>query len=181
MSIVALQTALAARVTADLARLWGLQTPRGGTRVPRVAVGLLPEKNERPESEDPPDNPGAVSDDFPYVQILPGRGSDGEEGPDAAAAATVYLAVGTYSDAPDGHTDVLLIIDLLRQSLGEQPLLAAPSAGTGRRDPRGAVGQFCGQMTRFDWYVPVQQPRPFWVATITTTWMIPRPVRVDGV
>jgi len=181
MSIVALQTAVAQRVAADVARLWGMHTPKGGHRAPRVGIGALPPKKDRPESLDPPDNPGQVSDDFPYVQILASRGSDGDEGPQQRGEATVHLAIGTYADDPEGATDVVLIIDLLRQSLEEQPLLEAPHDGTGRRDPRGAAGRYIAELRRLDWTVPVEQPRPFWVGTVTTVWTIPRPVRVDGV
>lgn len=176
MTIARLLAALAARVQADMARLWRLPTPSGGHRVPLVHLAWLPPARSVPETADPPDNPGAASDVFPFVLVRPANGSDDSD----AATVMVALIIGTYSDDDEGIADAIAVIDVLRQVLEERPLLAVRTGGTDRRDPHGAFEGYAELRLPLAWHVYEEQPRPHWTAVVTTTWTIPRPTRVDA-
>lgn len=150
-TIAGLHAAIKARLSADLAGFDGLET-KTATRAPQVVDGWLPPKD------------GVGAQVYPFVLVRPSSGSDTEEGIEQHGEARVRLIVGVYGDDDDTWLSLVHIIDAIRLSLD-----AAPSVG-GSYDHVGPL----------TWEIPDEQPRPEWIAYVTTNWYVPRPLRVDA-
>lgn len=152
-TLIDLHKAIRARLALVAAAFWGLQTKLAyplNTREPTVHDGWLPPKL------------GPDDEQFPFLIVRPRSGVDSPQGADQDSRATVEIIAGTYSDTDDGWHDALLLIDAIRQSLAGSPVLA------------DTPFEHTGPLT---WDLPADQPRPQWLATITTTWTLPRPRR----
>jgi len=150
-TIAGLTAAIRARMAVVVARFPLFETKTDGTRRAATVVdGWLPPK---PESEQ-----------FPFLIVRPNSGVDSPQGAEQDARATVTIVVGTFSDTDDGAADVTILIDAIRSELGERPTIL------------GTTYEHVGPLT---WDIPDQQSRPQWFGTVTTTWNIPRPRRVD--
>lgn len=151
-TLAGLHAALKAHLRADLAGFDGLET-KTANRAPQILDGWLPPKD------------GTNAEDFPFVLVRPSNGNDSEEGIEQHGEAKIKLIIGTYSDTDDGWFDLVHIIDAIRLSLASAPSL------------NGISYEQVGPLT---WEIPDEQPRPEWLATVTTTWYVPRPRRVDA-
>lgn len=151
-TVPGLHAALKARVSEIVAGFDGLAT-KSSTRAPRVLDGWLPPKAS------------AGAEDYPFILVRPSSGLDTEESADQHTEVKVKLIIGTYSDTDDGWLDLMFIVDAIRYDLGAAPVLQ----GTGFE-----------QVGPLTWELPEEQPRPEWLATVTTNWILPRPRRVDA-
>jgi hypothetical protein len=155
-TLVAFHNALKARMVEVAAAFWSLPTKASypaDQRAPEVIDGWLPPKT------------GADAEQFPFLIVRPRSGTDAAQGADQDARATVEIIIGTYSDIDDGWTDVQLLIDAIRLSLGGEPVLA------------GTAFEHIGPLT---WDLPEAQTRPQWFGTVTTQWTLPRPRRAEA-
>jgi hypothetical protein len=153
-TIAGLRPALRARIESLAAGFWGLETKTDGKKsAPQVVGFTLPPRTTQD------------SDQFPFIAIRPRAGSDSEQGSDQSSRATVDIEIGTYSDSDDGDVDLHLIIDAIRVELAANPVLT------------GTQYEHIGPLT---WEVPFPQPRPQWLALVTTVWALPRPQRVES-
>jgi len=125
---------------------------KSGTRAPTVRDGWLP-----------PKDPGV--EDFPFIIVRPSQGEDSQQGGDQVGAATMKIIVGTFADDDIGWFDIMLVIDAIRDDLGEEPVL------------EGTAYEHWGPL---GWEIPEQQPRPQWFGVVTTQWNVPRPRRVEA-
>jgi len=151
-AIPGLHEALKARMAAIVAGFDGLST-KTGKRAPSIIDGWLPPKA------------GSDAEDYPFILVRPSSGLDTEESAEQHAEAKFKIIIGTYSDTDDGWIDLMLIVDAIRFDLGAAPVLQ----GTGFE-----------QVGPLTWEIPEEQPRPEWLATVTTNWILPRPRRVDA-
>lgn len=152
-TLTGLQRALKSRVESIVAAFPLFETKSGSARVPSVHDFTLPPKDS------------ASAEDFPFVAVRPRTGTDTEEGAEQNARATFDIEIGTYSDTNDGIQDVLAIVDAIRSSLGTQPHLD------------GTAFEHVGPLV---WDTPFPQPRPQWLALVTTIWQLPRPQRAEA-
>lgn len=164
----ALHAAIKARLSEVVAPLWLLET-RTGNRAPIIGDGWLAPKMAPPApAQSTPPNPPATpsaAEQFPFVLVRPRTGVDSVQGGDQNATAVVELLIGAYHDTDDGWLDVLDVIQAIRQSLAESPTLA------------GTPFEQTGPLS---WELVAEQPRPQWFGTVTTSWTIPRPRRVEA-
>lgn len=151
-TVAGLHAALKARVAAIVAVFDGLAT-KTGTRSPTVLDGWLPPKA------------GANDEEFPFILVRPMSGLDTEESAEQHAEAKIKIIVGVYSDTDDGWLDLVHVVDAIRIDLGAQPSL------------EGTSFEQAGPIT---WELPEDQPRPEWLGTIISNWILPRPARVDA-
>lgn len=149
-SLRGLYLAVAARCAAVAAEFWHLSNKAGEEQAPQVIPGWMP-----------PNYPEAAR--FPFLLVRPQRGRDDVPGAAPTSTATVEIVVGTYSDTDDGWIDALALVDALRLDLAAKPT-------------EGAY-EHTGPLT---WELPDEQPRPQWLARVTTSWTLPRPRRVEA-
>ncbi len=145
-----LQKALKDRVAAVLAPFWGAETKSGGHRVPNVVDGWIPPKAT------------ADTERFPFAEVRPLNGIDSKQAGDQDAKAAWLIVLGVYGDTDDGWIPLLQMIQALRESLDEAPLLD------------GTAFEHEGPL---EWALTDPQPRPQWFAVVTTNWLLPRPRR----
>lgn len=158
-TLAGLMRRAALRIEDVAAAFWNLETKPvepGGTgdpRAPIVHIGDLP--------------PKVGNDDIrpPFIVVRLAGHTDTEQGADEMATATLSLEICTYSDTADGAIDLVNVIDAIRVSLLEQPVL------------EDSAYECVGPITSD---IPEQQPRPQWLGLVTTTWRLPRPQRVES-
>jgi len=151
-TIVGLVQAFEERLAVVASRFPLLET-KTDTRAPSVVDFLLPPK------------PGGDAEQFPFLMVRPANGTDSPQGADENATAAVKVIVGTYSDTDDGWRDVAMLIQAIRQDLGEAPAID------------GTAFEHIGPLT---WEIPEVQARPQWFGIVTTNWQLPRPRRVEA-
>ncbi len=137
----------------EVAAGFPLLETKTSARAPVVFDGWLPPK------------PGSDAEQYPFFLLRPETGTDTEEGADQVGTATLKIVIGTYSDTDDGWLDLMLLIDAIRSSLGDEPTL------------KGTAFEHFGPLT---WTIPEEQPRPQWLGTVTTIWNIARPRRGEA-
>jgi len=145
-----LYDAVAARVGEVAARFWTLGNKGGEDQAPQVVPGWLP-----------PNVAGAER--FPWIIVRPRTGTDDPQGGTQSAAATIDLLLGVYSDTDDGWLELVELLDALRLDLHGAPTIGAY--------------EHTGPLS---WEIPEEQPRPQWLARVTTIWTVPRPRRIEA-
>lgn len=142
---------LIADATAELV----LEAKTGPPRPPSAVAGFLDDDEPRPGK--PPD------DEFeravPFVLVRFRSGEDTQD----AGTATVRLIATTYSRHGQGWRDPLNVLERIRQGI----ITSRPLAR-----------QFDLQLP-IKWEMPDEQPWPYWIAWITTTWAIGRPILTE--
>jgi len=94
--------------------------------------------------------------DFPFVTPRLIRGEDTAE----VGTVTVKIIVGTYAEDNQGWRDSLILIEHIRQVLFTKRILAKKYRVE----------------YPFKWEQPEEQALPYWLAEMTTTWTVPRPI-----
>jgi hypothetical protein len=151
-TLAALHLAIKARM-AVVAAAFPLLETKTSARPPTVIDGWLPPKEDK------------NAEQYPFLLVRFTGGNDSEQGADENATATFDIIIGTYSDAPNGWLDVVLVIDAIRADLGAAPAIA----GTGFEHTGPLISK-----------VPQEQTRPEWLGVVTTNWTIPRARRVEA-
>lgn len=131
----------------EVVKNYSLELKDGTGKAPQVLTGYLP-----------PKDPGRKEDpDFPFVIVRLGNGQDTQNG----ATATVNLIIGTYSkDSTQGWKDVASIIERIRLELFR----------------KGVIGKRYRVEYPMKFDMPEEQPYPYWIGIMTTTWAIAHPV-----
>lgn len=145
MNEVMLAKALRERITHDVRNM---QFPQEGSTIPAcptVHNGHLP----------PAMSQGAP-DVFPYIIVRP---VTGETTATDETTCTIDILVGAYEETSDGYELCLLVVDALRRSFTEKPILA---------------DMFIHERP-FKWRNVEGSPWPFWGLVITTRWVVPTP------
>ena len=120
-----------------------------------VIPGFLDEDEPRPGR--PPDD--EVEKAVPFVLVRFIAGEDTEQ----AGTATIRLIATTYSKHGQGWRDPLEVLERIRQAiLTHRPL----------------ASQFDLQLP-IKWDMPEEQPWPYWIAWMTTTWAVGRPILTE--
>ncbi|WP_325534398.1 hypothetical protein [Sporomusa sp.] len=132
-----------------------LEKKAGEPRPPSVVPGFLDDDEPRPGK--PPDDEFEKAVPFVLVRFL--NGEDNQQ----AGTATVRLIATTYSKHGQGWRDPLEVLERIRQAiLTHRPL----------------AQQFDLQLP-IKWEMPEEQPWPYWIAWMTTTWAIGRPILTE--
>lgn len=120
-----------------------------------VIPGFLDEDEPRPGR--PPDD--EVEKAVPFVLVRFVAGEDTEQ----AGTATIRLIATTYSKHGQGWRDPLEVLERIRQAILTHWPLAK---------------QFDLQLP-IKWDMPEEQPWPYWIAWMTTTWAVGRPILTE--
>ncbi len=143
---------LTAGATAELV----LEAKHGESpRPPAIVPGFLDEDEPRPGR--PPEDEVEKAVPFVIVRFVTGEDTD------QAGTATVRLIAVTYSKHGQGWRDPLNVLERIRQAIITHRLLA---------------NQFDLQLP-IKWDMPEEQPWPYWIAWMTTTWAIGRPTLTE--
>ncbi|SDD89654.1 hypothetical protein [Sporomusa acidovorans] len=129
-----------------------LEAKTGPSRPPSVIPGFL--DDDEPKPGKPPEEKAV-----PFVLVRFRSGEDTEQ----AGMATVRLIATTYSKHGQGWRDPMNVLERIRQAiLTHRPL----------------VRQFDLQLP-IKWDMPEEQPWPYWIAWMTTSWTIGRPILTE--
>lgn len=145
------------RLITEATRELVLEAKEGAPRPPSVTPGFMDTDEPRPGK--PPDDDIEKAVPFVLVRFL--SGEDTEEA--GAGTATIRLIATTYSKSGQGWRDPLEVLERIRQAILTHRPLAS----------------------RFDlqlpvkWDMPDEQPWPYWIAWMTTTWAIGRPILTE--
>lgn len=139
------------KATAELV----LETKSGLRRPPVAIPGFL--DDDEPKPGKPPED--EVEKAAPFVLVRFRAGEDSEQN----GTATIRMIAITYSKHGQGWRDPLNVLERIRQAI----LMHRPLAR-----------QFDLQLP-IKWEMPEEQPWPYWIAWMTTTWAIGRPILTE--
>lgn len=104
---------------------------------------------------------GNTAPDFPHIIVRPSNGSDDDE----SATEQVKFLIGAFSEEPDGYRWLMNTLERIRLDLQSRPLLAKKY-----------------RMARpLQWQLFDDQPYPYWVMEVRTTWEIQLPQDITEV
>lgn len=142
---------LIADATAELV----LEAKTGPPRPPSAVAGFLDDDEPRPGK--PPD------DEFeravPFVLVRFRSGEDTQD----VGTATVRIIATTYSKHGQGWRDPLNVLERIRQAI----IIRRP------------LSRHFDLQLPIRWEMPDEQPWPYWIAWMTTTWVIGRPILTE--
>lgn len=143
------------RLAADATKELALETKKGERRPPAVLAGFL--DDDEPQAGKPPEDPTEKAVPFVIARFL--NGQDTEQ----VGTATVRIIAITYSKHGQGWRDPLEVLERIRQAIITHRPLAK---------------QFDLNLP-IKWEQPEDQPWPYWIAWMTITWTIGRPILTE--
>lgn len=143
------------RLAAEATKELSLETKQGERRPPAVIAGFLDE--DEPQPGKPQED--AMKKAVPFIIVRFLDGQDTEQ----AGTATARIIATTYSKHGQGWRDPLEVLERIRQAIITNRPLAR---------------QFDLQLP-IKWEQPEDQPWPYWIAWMTTTWAVGRPILTE--